>query len=75
MVTQAAQEHCTDHGPNIPRISHHLEELEPWGALTCQGGASRGRDRPSHTLTFTIFSIFSSQGQPFLRVGEGGSMG
>lgn len=27
----AAQEHCTDYGPNVPGITHHLEEPGPWG--------------------------------------------
>lgn len=51
----AAQEHCTDHGPNTLRITHCLEELGPPGAQTCQGDMGGGRDSPSCTLTCKLF--------------------
>ena len=42
----AAQEHCTDHGPNTTRITHRLEELGPPGALDMSGWRGR-REGPS----------------------------
>lgn len=46
-----AQEHCTDHGANAPRITHRVIR-----ALTGQDGVGRGRDHPSQTLSCKLFN-------------------